>query len=400
MATAGAGRAAGRRGGGRCCRRAPPAAPRTRASAAGSASEAAEPEAAAPPGLAGKAEAAGVAAAVGGALLALGGPELGALYGASAAASAAATALAVPALRSAKAWQPLREDGPRSHVASKAGTPTGGGAAFVPVGVAAGACAAGLAPEALACAAVTLVLAALGAVDDGAKLLGRSSRGVSGRTKLAVQALAGLALGAWLLARHPGAAWATVPLPWLGLAVPLGAAYAPYCAFVVAAESNAANLTDGLDGLAAGAAAAAHGALSVVLLRLGEPALAAFCACLAGASAGFLARNAHKAAVFMGDTGSLALGGSLAAAALCAGGAATPPLLCASALFTWEALSVIIQVSVFKATRRVSGEGRRVFRMTPFHHHLELGGWHETRVVASLHAAALACAALAVWVAS
>ena len=146
-------------------------------------------------------------------------------------------------------------------------------------------------------------------------------------------------------------------------------------------------------------AAAAMGAVALSP-ALARPEMAAFCFCVSGAAAGFLTVNCHPAACFMGDTGSLALGGALGAAAAAMGGAATLPLLIATAVFAAEAASVLAQVSYFKWTKRKFGEGRRLLRMAPLHHHLELGGWSEVRVVAALSAACCVAAVAAVAVAS
>jgi phospho-N-acetylmuramoyl-pentapeptide-transferase len=138
--------------------------------------------------------------------------------------------------------------------------------------------------------------------------------------------------------------------------------------------TNAVNLTDGLDGLAAGTVALAAGAFAVVTAAVGRPEVAILCAALAGACAGFLWFNAHPAAVFMGDVGSNALGAALAAIAIVT--QMEGLLLIVGAVFVLEAISVLLQVAYFKATG-----GRRIFRMSPLHHHFELSGWSETQIV-------------------
>jgi len=148
------------------------------------------------------------------------------------------------------------------------------------------------------------------------------------------------------------------------------------------AESTGTNLPDGLDGLAAGCGAVVFTGLGLQLMlrgHEGDPALAGFCAAMAGAWLGFLVHNRHPARVFMGDTGSLAMGACLAAVALLSN--SLWPLLLMGGVFLAESLSVIVQVWVFKATKGPDGQGRRIFRMAPLHHHFEVGGASEQQVV-------------------
>ena len=160
--------------------------------------------------------------------------------------------------------------------------------------------------------------------------------------------------------------------------------YYALAAFAVVSESNAVNVADGVDGLAASLCATAFVALGVVCLAGGRAELGCFSIAMGGASAGFLVVNRHPASAFMGDSGSLALGGALGAVAAAAGGWALFPLVCVTGVFVAEVLSVIAQVAWFKWTKRRTGEGARLFRMAPLHHHLELGGWGEVKVVATL----------------
>eukprot|EP00850_Spirogloea_muscicola_P019178 SM000185S04037 [mRNA] locus=s185:146626:148913:+ [translate_table: standard] len=268
-----------------------------------------------------------------------------------------------------------------------------GGAFFLPAGVGTALLAMGTAaPELQAVAAVTAAFAAIGLLDDALVLIGRHNRGLPGRTKLLLQLAVGLGFYWWLdrtVLLSPYKMRWLIPLP-----QPLGLWYAgkwclPLSVFTYAAMSNGVNLTDGADGLAAGVAAAAFFGMTVAVLPI-YPALAVFGASMAGACVGFLAHNRHKAAVFMGDTGSLALGGALAAMAVCTG--LYLPLLVASGIFVIETLSVVGQVAYFKWTRRRYGEGRRWLRMAPLHHHLELSGLPEPRIVASAYMTGLALA--------
>ena len=157
----------------------------------------------------------------------------------------------------------------------------------------------------------------------------------------------------------------------------------PLALFVLLGSNNAVNLTDGLDGLAAGTVAIALVALAAVMPQAD---IAVMAIALSGSCLGFLAHNRNPAKVFMGDTGSLALGGALAAMALL--GNCLWALAIGGGVFVAEALSVIAQVSYFKYTKRKFGEGRRLLRMSPLHHHLELGGWPETNVVVALYGVA------------
>jgi len=304
--------------------------------------------------------------------------------------STGVAAWGVPRLRRLKLGQVIRDEGPQAHQ-SKAGTPTMGGLLVVPVGVLVGALVAPTDPRLLAVAAVTLAFMAIGAVDDWRSLTRQTNTGLTPRGKLLLQGGAALlfliwaALGGWL----GGAAAGDVGLPF-GWILPLGLLIWPLGLFVFLAESNATNLTDGLDGLAAGCGAIVFSGLGLQLMLRGndgDPALAAFCLAMAGCWLGFLSQNRHPARVFMGDTGSLAMGAALSAVALL--GDSLWPLLLMGGVFLAESLSVILQVWVFKATKGPDGQGRRLFRMAPLHHHFELGGLSEERVVLAFWGASL-----------
>jgi phospho-N-acetylmuramoyl-pentapeptide-transferase len=296
----------------------------------------------------------------------------------------------VPRLRQLKLGQVIREEGPQGHH-SKAGTPTMGGLLVVPVGVIVGGLVSPGDPRLLAVAAVTLAYMAIGAIDDWRSLTRKTNTGLTPRGKLLLQAGAAVAflvwagLGGWLGGGNPG----DVGLPF-GWVLPLGLLIWPLGLFVFLAESNATNLTDGLDGLAAGCGAVVFTGMALQLMLRGhggDPALAAFCAAMAGCWLGFLSQNRHPARVFMGDTGSLAMGAALSAVALLSN--SLWPLLLMGGVFLAESLSVILQVWVFKATKGADGQGRRLFRMAPLHHHFELGGMPEQGVVIALWATSL-----------
>jgi phospho-N-acetylmuramoyl-pentapeptide-transferase len=306
------------------------------------------------------------------------------------AASAAVAAWGVPRLRRLKLGQVIRDEGPQAHH-SKAGTPTMGGLLVVPVGVLVGGLVAPGDPRLLAVGAVTLAFMAIGAVDDWRSLTRQTNTGLTPRGKLLLQAGAALLFLAWAAAGGwvGGGAAGDVGLPF-GWILPLGLLIWPLGLFVFLAESNATNLTDGLDGLAAGCGAIVFTGLGLQLMLRGDdgdPALAAFCVAMAGCWLGFLSQNRHPARVFMGDTGSLAMGAALSAVALLSD--SLWPLLLMGGVFLAESLSVILQVWVFKATKGADGQGRRLFRMAPLHHHFELGGLAEERVVLSFWATSL-----------
>ncbi|WP_370593959.1 MULTISPECIES: phospho-N-acetylmuramoyl-pentapeptide-transferase [unclassified Synechococcus] len=287
----------------------------------------------------------------------------------------------VPRLRALKMGQVIRTEGPQGHL-SKSGTPTMGGLLVVPVGVIIG----GLvssegrsAQQLLAIALVTLAYMVIGGVDDWSSLTKRTNTGLTPRGKLLLQATAAVLFLGW--AGWQGWIAGTVSLPF-NLDLPLHWLIWPLALFVFLAESNATNLTDGLDGLASGCGALVFTGLALQLMlrgNAGDPALAGFCMAMAGCWLGFLIHNRNPAKVFMGDTGSLAMGAALSAVALLSD--SLWPLLLMGGVFLAESVSVIVQVWVFKATKGADGQGRRVFRMAPLHHHFELGGTPEQVVV-------------------
>ena len=285
--------------------------------------------------------------------------------------------------------QPIREDGPESHPLTKKGTPTMGGLLILVAITTATMLWADLTNRYVwAVMVVTLGFGAIGFADDYLKLSRRSSNGLPGKVKLIGEiAIAG------------GAAWwvmsITDPAIATGLAIPLiknllvdlGWFFVPFAIVVMVGASNAVNLTDGLDGLAIVPAMIVAGCLALISYLVGNAIFAAylqvfpvpgageltvFCGALVGASVGFLWFNAPPAMVFMGDTGSLSVGGALGAVAVIVKHELVLAII--GGLFVLETVSVIVQVASFKMT------GKRVFRMAPLHHHFEQKGWPEPRV--------------------
>jgi len=303
--------------------------------------------------------------------------------------SAAMGYVVIPLLQALKTGQIIREDGPQAHL-KKAGTPTMGGIFFIPVAVVIACVCSNFGKEVLAVSALTLSYGFIGWIDDWQILRRKSNKGISPRMKLALQVGFAVVFCLWLMFNQP-ANITNIALPGVGWVLPLGFLFWPLAGFVLVAESNATNLTDGIDGLAAGTVAIALLALGA-LVAPASLGLMVFCAALSGGCLGFLAHNRNPARVFMGDTGSLALGGALAAVALLTNSLVA--LFILSGIFFVETLSVMAQVSYYKATKGPDGKGKRLFKMAPLHHHLELTGWSELQVVAVFYIIAAILAAI------
>lgn len=316
-------------------------------------------------------------------------------------------------LRKLQVKQYIRQEGPQSHQA-KAGTPTMGGVLVVAAIVIPTLLWADLrSPYALLAVGATLAFAIIGFLDDYNKVVRKRSMGLRPKAKFFYQVLTCIAVGAVLLALQQRGAYSTeLSVPFLKKLHPdlvvrslllkphiWPIAFIPFVVFlifVIVGASNAVNLTDGLDGLAIGCVLVAAGALTVLtyissharfaeyldiqkIPEVGE--LTIFCGSLVGASLGFLWYNAHPAEVFMGDVGSLALGGVIGVTAVIIKQEIL--LLFIGGIFVVEAVSVIIQVGSFKL------RGKRVFRMAPLHHHFELMGWSESKIIVRFWIAAL-----------
>ncbi|MEM9217847.1 MAG: phospho-N-acetylmuramoyl-pentapeptide-transferase [Cyanobacteria bacterium P01_F01_bin.150] len=303
--------------------------------------------------------------------------------------SAIAGHWAVPFLRALKTGQIIREEGPQSHQV-KAGTPTMGGLFFIPVAVLVALLLTHFSVPVVIAGVLTLLYVGVGFLDDWRVIQRKSNKGISPRNKLILQVGGAVLLTLWLFT-HQTPDITTVLFPF-GLALPLGGLFWILAGFVPVAQSNATNLTDGLDGLASGIAALTFLGLSV-LTAVSSPELMIFSASMAGACLGFLCHNRNPARVFMGDTGSLAIGGSMGAIALLSG--QLFGLFILSGIFVAESLSVIAQVGYYKATKDENGVGKRLFRMAPLHHHFELSGWSELKVVAVFYTVTVGLVALA-----
>ncbi|MBA3369900.1 MAG: phospho-N-acetylmuramoyl-pentapeptide-transferase [Thermoleophilaceae bacterium] len=287
-------------------------------------------------------------------------------------------------LRDREFGQHIREEGPKGH-AGKAGTPTMGGlviflAVSIPFLILGEYDAASLAVFGTAMAS-----AALGFLDDWSKISKKRSLGLSARWKIVAQAA--IALGLWWVATRYVGLNESLNTRIFDFTVDLGILYPVLIFLVLAGATNGVNLTDGLDGLAAGCGAIVLLAYTAItFLTSGQEDLALICSCLVGACVGFLWFNSFPAAIFMGDTGSLGIGGAIAALAVVT--KTEILLIIIGGIFVVEALSVAIQVLAFQRFRK------RVFLMAPVHHHFELLAWSETKIILRFWIVAAICSAI------
>ena len=285
--------------------------------------------------------------------------------------------------------QAVRTDGPQSHL-SKSGTPTMGGALIIVAIVAATLLWGDLSNRYVWSALLALIaFGAVGWVDDYRKVVERDSRGLPARWKYFWQSLIGFAIASYLFLTAEVSAETALYVPFFkDIALPMGYLFIPFSYFVIVGSSNAVNLTDGLDGLAILPTVMVATGLGTIAYLTGHTnfadylnipylegsgELVIFCGAIAGAGLGFLWFNTYPAMVFMGDVGALALGAALGVVAVAIRHEIV--LVIMGGIFVLETLSVIIQVASFKLT------GKRVFRMAPIHHHFELKGWPEPRVI-------------------
>jgi len=292
--------------------------------------------------------------------------------------------------RHQKGGQPIRDDGPETHLITKAGTPTMGGFLILIALVVATLLWADLRNGYVwAALGVTVGYGAIGFIDDYLKVTRRHHRGLPGKLKLLLQVIIAVVATLWImrLTRDPLATSLAIPF-FKDVLIDLGLFFVVFAVLVMVGASNSVNLTDGLDGLAIGPVLIAAGAFGMIAYLIGNSVfsnylqvhyvpgageLSVFCAALVGASLGFLWYNAPPAMVFMGDTGSLSMGGALGTIAVITKHELVLALI--GGLFVLETVSVIVQVASFKLT------GKRVFAMAPLHHHFEKKGWAEPTIV-------------------
>lgn len=298
--------------------------------------------------------------------------------------------LFIPFLRRLKFGQSIREEGPKSHQ-KKTGTPTMGGlmillsitvTTLVMIGKFSEPTV-----ETYLLLFVTLGFGLLGFLDDFIKVVMKRNLGLTSKQKLLGQIVISVIF--YIIFRQSDFS-TEISVPLTDLSFDLGWAYVLFVIFWMVGFSNAVNLTDGLDGLVSGTAAIAFGAFAVLAWSQDQYELAIFSVAVVGAVLGFLVFNAHPAKVFMGDTGSLALGGAIATVAILT--KLEILLIIIGGIFVLETLSVILQVISFKTT------GKRIFRMSPLHHHYELIGWSEWRVVVTFWTVGLLCAIIGIYI--
>ncbi|WP_067620739.1 phospho-N-acetylmuramoyl-pentapeptide-transferase [Alicyclobacillus acidiphilus] len=291
--------------------------------------------------------------------------------------------IAIPILRRLKFGQTIREEGPKHHQ-TKAGTPTMGGVIIVIAVL--------LTTVKFAFGSLDTAMLLLGTVgfgligfaDDFIKVVKKRNLGLTARQKILFQSLLTILLFGLLCVEQGNVSSFSIHVPFSNWALTVGIFYVLFLLVVLVGTTNAVNLTDGLDGLLSGCAIMVFAAYAVYAYWNTDYDVALFCAAMVGALGGFLAFNRHPARVFMGDTGSLAIGGGLAMVAVLTHSELA--LILFGLVFVLEALSVMIQVFSFKTF------GRRVFRMSPLHHHFELGGWSEWEVVLLFWLGSFICA--------
>lgn len=296
----------------------------------------------------------------------------------------------IPFLRRLKFGQSIREEGPKSHQ-KKTGTPTMGGVMILISITITTLVMTGKfsqpSVETYLLLFVTLGFGLLGFMDDFIKVVMKRNLGLTSKQKLLGQIIISVI---FFFIFNQSEFSTVVSIPLTDLSFDLGWGYALFIIFWMVGFSNAVNLTDGLDGLVSGTAAIAFGAFAVLAWNQSQYELSIFSVAVVGAVLGFLVFNAHPAKVFMGDTGSLALGGAIATVAILA--KLEIILIIIGGIFVIETLSVILQVISFKTT------GKRIFRMSPLHHHYELIGWSEWRVVVTFWTVGLLFAILGIYI--
>ena len=296
----------------------------------------------------------------------------------------------IPFLRRLKFGQSIREEGPKSHQ-KKTGTPTMGGIVFLLAILVTTLVMTGkfteVSEETYLLLFVTIGFGLLGFLDDFIKIAMKRNLGLTSKQKFIGQVVISIIF--YLICRQSDLSTA-IGIPFTDYELDFGWFYVVIVIFWLVGFSNAVNLTDGLDGLVSGTSAIAFGAFAVLAWNQQNYEVALFCVAVVGAVLGFLVFNAHPAKVFMGDTGSLALGGALATVAILL--KLELLLVIIGGIFVIETLSVILQVASFKTT------GKRIFKMSPLHHHYELSGWSEWRVVVTFWSVGLLLSILGIYI--
>lgn len=292
--------------------------------------------------------------------------------------------LFIPLLRRLKFGQQIRSDGPQGHF-KKAGTPTMGGIIILLALSLAFLRFSDKTMEFMIIIVASLGYGLIGFLDDYIKIIFKRSLGLTARQKLFGQLVIAAVICFMLNAINHSTA---LGIPFTHISLELGWMYYLVVIIMLLGASNAVNITDGLDGLLSGTTAIAFGAFAIIAMKYTEPEAALFSAAMVGAVLGFLVFNAHPAKIFMGDTGSLGIGGGLAAVAILTKSELL--LVIIGGVFVLEMLSVIIQVISFKT------RGKRVFKMSPIHHHFELSGWSEWAIVITFWIVGLAFAAVGI----
>ncbi|MDO4711089.1 MAG: phospho-N-acetylmuramoyl-pentapeptide-transferase [Peptostreptococcaceae bacterium] len=295
----------------------------------------------------------------------------------------------IPLLQKLKFGQTIRDDGPESHL-QKNGTPTMGGVVFIGsitvaslLGILLGAD-----PIRVGFAVLSMLLfGSVGFIDDYIKVIKKQSLGLRAKQKIVLQFIFALIVA--IIQLKISDTGTAIYIPFVRTMLDIGFLRIPFIMFVVIAIVNSVNLTDGLDGLASFVTILVGIFFSVIAYRMAQGAMLTFLAAVIGGCIGFLRVNRFPAKVFMGDTGSMALGGAIAATAVIMNVELVVPILCF--VYFMESLSVIIQVSYFRKT------GKRFFKMAPIHHHFEKMGWHETKVVILFVAITFVMGIVGIW---
>lgn len=309
------------------------------------------------------------------------------------------TGLLIPALRRHQFGQFIRKEGPKSHL-RKEGTPSMGGIAIYAavvlatfIGSAIGDGKARL-MNLIVIVIVGLLFGIIGFIDDYIKVAAKHNLGLKPWQKLVLQILFAVLFASYVMQTMDGGT--DVWIPFIDRTVDFGVWYIPFASFVLVAMANSVNLTDGLDGLCAGTSAIFAVFFAIFGLTFDSTECGFYMMSIAGACIGFLVYNRYPAKIFMGDTGSMALGGGMTAAIMLSKSELLIPF--AGLIFVLEAVSVILQVVYYKATKDENGYGKRLFRMAPLHHHFELGGMHEKKVVWMFCSVTLVCCIISAFI--